>query len=49
MSALDSRYVRAAYQKMIPDVDMNCDFECQVCAYETQVEVPLSADFFWPK
>ncbi len=49
MSALDSRYVRAAYQKIVPDVDMNCDFECEACGFETQVEVPLNAEFFWPK
>jgi len=49
MSSLDSRYVRAAYQKMIPNVDMNCEFECDNCGFDGQVEVPLKAEFFWPK
>lgn len=49
MSALDSRYIRAAYQKMIPNVNMNCEFECENCSYEGEVEVPLKAEFFWPK
>lgn len=49
MSALDSRYIRAAYQKMIPNVDMNCAFECENCSYEGEVEVPLKAEFFWPR
>lgn len=49
MSALDSRYLRSAYQKMVPNVDMSCDFECSECGYEGQVEVPLRAEFFWPK
>tara|TARA_R100001129_G_scaffold25173_2_gene16504 strand:- start:3165 stop:3995 length:831 start_codon:yes stop_codon:yes gene_type:complete len=49
MSALDSRYVRAAYQKMVPSVNMNCQFECENCNYTGEVEVPLKAEFFWPK
>ena len=49
MSALDSRYLRSAYQKMIPNIDMSCDFECQECGHNAQVEVPLKAEFFWPK
>ncbi|MAK56330.1 MAG: hypothetical protein CML17_10890 [Pusillimonas sp.] len=49
MSALDSRYIRAAYQKMIPNVDMGCEFECENCGYSGKVEVPLKAEFFWPK
>lgn len=48
MSALDSRYLRIAYQKIIPNVDMSCDFECENCNHEERVEVPLNADFFWP-
>ena len=49
MSALDSRYLRAAYQKIVPNIDMSCEFECSNCGYEGKVEVPLKAEFFWPK
>lgn len=48
MSALDSRYLRAAYSKIIPGVDFSCEFECQECGAETRMEVPLNAEFFWP-
>ena len=49
MSALDSRYLRAAYSQITPGVDFNCGFECDSCGHETNVEVPLTAEFFWPK
>ena len=48
MSAIDSRYLRSAYKKMVPNLDMACQFECKECGHEGEVEVPLSADFFWP-
>ena len=48
MSALDSRYLRAAYGKIVPGVDFSCEFECSECGAETKMEVPLNAEFFWP-
>lgn len=49
MSALDSRYLRAAYSKIVPGVDLSCSFECEECDHNGVVEVPLNAEFFWPK
>lgn len=49
MSALDSRYLRAAYSKIVPGVDFSCTFECDNCGHDDNVEVPLTAEFFWPK
>ena len=49
MSALDSRFLRAAYSKIVPGIDFACNFECSSCDHEDQVEVPLQAEFFWPK
>jgi len=49
MSALDSRYLRAAYSKITPGVDFQTSFECRECDFEDAVEVPLTAEFFWPK
>jgi phage FluMu protein Com len=49
MTALDSRYLRSAYGKIVPGVDFKCDFECSDCDHQAEVEVPLTADFFWPK
>jgi len=47
--SIDSRHIRLAYKLCNPNIDMIQDFECTECGYETEMEVPLSADFFWPK
>ena len=49
MPAFDSRYLRNTYDKICPNVDMSYPFTCDQCDHETEVEVPLSAEFFWPK
>lgn len=48
MTALDSRFLRNVYYKIVPGVDFSVDFECSNCGYQSQVEVPLNAEFFWP-
>lgn len=49
LPAKDSRYVRDMYQLLNPNVDLSHNFECPSCSYETRLEVPFTADFFWPK
>ena len=49
LPAFDSRYIRNAYNKINPALDMKQDFECSECDYEAEMEVPLTAEFFWPK
>ena len=44
----DSRHLRTFYKVATPNVDMSQDFECEACDYEDTLEVPLTADFFWP-
>ncbi len=44
----DSRHLRLAYKQASPDVDMTRYFECEACGHEERMEVPLTADFFWP-
>jgi len=48
MPLFDGRYFRKIYNKLTPNVDMKHGFQCPECEYETDVEVPLTADFFWP-
>tara|TARA_Y100000034_G_scaffold83450_1_gene99881 strand:+ start:719 stop:1597 length:879 start_codon:yes stop_codon:yes gene_type:complete len=48
MPALDSRYLRACVQGATPNVDMTQLYSCSNCGYESEMEVPLTADFFWP-
>jgi hypothetical protein len=47
--AFDSKYLRKAYAQIMPNIDMKHVFECDNCSFEGDVEVPLTAEFFWPK
>jgi len=49
MPATDARYLRGAYQKLVPNVDLTQEFACESCSYEMEMEVPFTADFFWPR
>ena len=49
MPAKDSTHLRDVYKLLVPNVDMTQDFHCVHCGYEGEMEVPLTADFFWPK
>jgi hypothetical protein len=48
MPSSDSRHLRMVYKLSTPNVDMTQNFECAECGYEQDMEVPLTADFFWP-
>jgi len=45
---LDASVLKKVYATVMPDVDMNCDVECPHCGTESKLEVPLTAEFFWP-
>lgn len=49
MPAMDSRYLRGIYQKLIPNIDMTQRFSCNTCDHEQDLEVPVTTDFFWPQ
>ena len=49
LPARDSRYLRSAYEKLLPDVDMKQLFVCDACSFEQEVSVPFTAEFFWPR
>jgi hypothetical protein len=49
MPAFDSRHFRITYLKLMPNVDMKHEFTCELCGYDSEVEVPFTAEFFWPK
>jgi len=48
LPSMDSRHIRLVYKMCMPDIDMKQHFACTECDYEQEMEVPLSADFFWP-
>ena len=49
MPASDSRFLRNTYQALMPNYDLRQHFACEACGYEQDMEVPFTADFFWPK
>ena len=48
MPSRDARHLRLIYKKATPNVDLTQHFECNECDYDQPMEVPLTADFFWP-
>ena len=48
LPARDSRYLRTAYELLVPNVDMTQEFSCASCGHTQEVTVPLTAGFFWP-
>lgn len=47
--ARDSRFIRETYAKVAPNLTLHQNFACENCGHEEEVEVPLTAEFFWPK
>ena len=48
LPAKDSRYLRNIYKQASPNIDLTQMFECTNCGHEQALEVPFTADFFWP-
>jgi len=49
LPAMDSRYIRKAYDQFSPSVELKQDFDCPECDTRTVLEVPFTSDFLWPK
>ena len=49
MPVKQSRELRDIYAQVVPNVDLKRDFLCSHCEFETRLEVPLTAEFFWPR
>ena len=48
MPSADARYLRRAYKLSAPNIDLTQMFVCDECGHDQDMEVPLTADFFWP-
>lgn len=48
LSALDSRHLKDVYKEMNPTVDMKHVFKCESCDFYNSIDIPMTADFFWP-
>jgi hypothetical protein len=49
MPAQDARHIRGCVQVVTPNVDMTQSCECSSCGSVADMEVPFTAEFFWPK
>lgn len=49
LPAGDCRYIIRQYEKVVERFDMKQLFSCPKCNEDTEMEVPLTADFFWFK
>lgn len=49
LPARDSKLIRDTYAKAVPNISLKQRFECSSCSLEDEMEVPLNAEFFWPK
>ena len=49
MPAQDARHIRACVQVVTPNVDMKQSCECSSCGVTSDIEVPFTSEFFWPK
>jgi hypothetical protein len=49
MPIMDSRYIRKAIEICSPNVEIRDFVECLECGASTDMEVPFTTDFFWPK
>ena len=49
LRAMDAKFLRNMYKKVSPSLDMKTDFSCSSCSFSQEVDIPLTAEFFWPK
>ena len=48
LPSIDSRHLRMVLKEATPNVDLTQEFSCTECGHEQEMEVRLTADFFWP-
>ena len=49
MPLRDSLTLKKFYKEISPNVELKFDFTCKSCEYNQELEVPLGAEFFWPR
>lgn len=48
LPSFDSRHLRMVMKMATPNIDLTQNFSCTECGHTQEMEVPLTADFFWP-
>lgn len=49
MPAADSKFLRDIYSSLSPNISLKQEFICAACFHKQEMEVPLTAEFFWPE
>ena len=49
MPARDSKFLRDMFNLLSPGISLKQEFICGSCFYSQEMEVPLTAEFFWPR
>ena len=49
LPSADSMFLRKIYKNIVPNINLNLGFECENCSHAEDMEVPLTAEFFWPE
>ena len=49
MPAADSKFLRGLFTLLAPSISLKQDFICEACFFTQEMEVPLTAEFFWPE
>lgn len=46
--AMHAKYLRDEYQRLVPNINLEADFECPKCDQTSPINIPFTAEFFWP-
>ena len=49
LPSADSAFLRKIYKNIVPNINLSLGFECNNCSHTEDMEVPLTAEFFWPE
>tara|TARA_B100001094_G_scaffold332669_1_gene405759 strand:- start:693 stop:1523 length:831 start_codon:yes stop_codon:yes gene_type:complete len=49
LPSADSAFLRKIYKNIVPNISLSLGFECSNCSHAENMEVPLTAEFFWPE
>lgn len=49
LPARDAREFRQRIEEVMPGVEMRQTFHCPACGDESEVDVPMGTEFFWPR
>ena len=49
LPSADSAFLRKIYKSVVQNINLTLGFTCSNCSHSEDMEVPLTAEFFWPQ